>query len=171
MMERRPAKIAEGSNYFRERIHEMKKAIALATLITMAALLASGQANQNRRIEEQIRRLNAQEVEALLHSDAKALGRLWSDDFVVTNPFNKFVNKQQVLDMIASGNLAISALERQIEYVPVYGNRVIVAGCETATWAGKMPNAGQTSHLRITSIWMKQSGRWQQVARHANIIV
>ena len=149
----------------------MKKAIALATLITMAALLASGQANQNRRTEEEIRRLNAQEVEALLHNDVKTLGRLWSDDFVVTNPFNKFVSKQQVLGMIASRNLAISSLDRQIEYVHVYQDTVIVAGSETATWGGKMPNAGQTSHLRITSIWMKQGGRWQQVARHANIIV
>jgi ketosteroid isomerase-like protein len=148
----------------------MKKAIVVATLITMAALLASGQANQN-RTEEEIRRLNAQEVEALLHNDVKTLGRLWSDDFVVTNPFNKFVSKQQVLGMIASGNLAISSLDRQIEYVHVYQDTVIVAGSETAIWGGKMPNAGQTSHLRITSIWMKQGGRWQQVARHANIIV
>ena len=74
----------------------MKKVIALATLITMAALLASGQTNQNRRIEEEIRRLNAQEVEALMRNDVKMLGRIWSDDFVVTNPFNKFVNKRQV---------------------------------------------------------------------------
>jgi ketosteroid isomerase-like protein len=170
-MGKETVKIAKDSKYFRERIHDMKKAIVVATLVTMAALLASGQTNQNRRTEEEIRRLNAQEVEALLHNDVKTLGRLWSDDFVVTNPFNKFVNKQQVLGMIASGNLAISSLDRQIEYVHVYQDTVIVAGSETATWGGKMPNAGQTSHLRITSIWMKQGGRWQQVARHANIIV
>ena len=149
----------------------MKTVIALAILITVAALPTLGQSNQNHRVEEEIRRLNAEEVEALLHNDTKTLERLWSDDFVVTNPFNKFVNKQQVLGMIASGNLAISSLDRQIEYVHVYQDTVIVAGSETATWGGKMPNAGQTSHLRITSIWMKQGGRWQQVVRHANIIV
>ena len=149
----------------------MKKAIALATLITMTALLGLGQTNQNRRIEEENRRLNAQEVEALLHNDVKTLGRIWSDDFVVTNPFNRFVNKQQVLGMIEAGNLAISSLDRQIEYVHVYRDTVIVAGSETAVWAGRMPNAGQTSHLRITSIWIKQGRRWQEVARHANIII
>ena len=149
----------------------MKKAVALAALITIAALLASGQTNQNRRIEEEIRRLNAQEVEALLRNDVKTLGRIWSDDLVVTNPFNKFVNKQQVLGMIESGNLAISSLDRRIEYVRVYKDTVIVAGSETGVWGGRMPNAGQTSRLRITSVWMKQGGRWQQVARHANIVV
>lgn len=149
----------------------MKKAIALVTLIILGAFVASAQTNQSRRIKEEIRKLNAQETEALLHNDVKKLGRLWSDDFVVTNPFNKFINKQQVLGMIESGNLGFSAFERQIEYVRVYGETVIVTGSETATWAGKMPLAGQTSHLRITSIWMKQHGRWLQVARHASIIV
>src|SRR5437660_9883757 len=122
-----PRTAAKGSNCFRKRIPEMKKVIALATLITMAALLASGQTNQNRRIEEEIRRLNAQEVEALMRNDVKMLGRIWSDDFVVTNPFNKFVNKRQVLGMIESGNLAVSSLDRQIEYVHVYRDTVIVA--------------------------------------------
>jgi hypothetical protein len=37
-------------------------------------------------------------------------------------------------------------------------------------WGGKMPNAGKTEHLRFTGIWMKQGRRWQQVARHANIV-
>jgi hypothetical protein len=34
----------------------------------------------------------------------------------------------------------------------------------------KMPLAGQTTRLRFTA-WMKQGGRWQQVASHANIVV
>ncbi len=114
--------------------------------------------------------MNAQEVEALLHHDVKALALLWSDDFVVTNPFNKFVNKQQVLKLTESGSLAFTSYERQIEYIHDYRDTVIVAGLETVVWAGKMPTAGQTSRLRFTAVWMKQNGRWQEVARHANII-
>jgi hypothetical protein len=95
---------------------------------------------------------------------------LWSDDFVVTNPLNKFVSKQQVLSMVESGFLVITSVDRQIEYVRVYGATVIVAGSETAGWGGKMPNAGKTEHLRFTAVWMKQGGRWQEVARHANIV-
>ena len=34
------------------------------------------------------------------------MANLWSDDFVVTNPLNKFVNKQQVLEMVRSGLLS-----------------------------------------------------------------
>ena len=153
---------------------------ALCVLLTgVAPLFAAAQAtttihardtDKEKSAEGEVRRLNAEEVEAFLHQDPKAMERLWSDDFVVTNPLNKFVTKQQVLGMVQSGFLIITAFERQIEYVRVYGDTVIVAGSETATWGGKMPNAGKREHLRFTGIWMIQNGRWQQVARHANIV-
>lgn len=121
-------------------------------------------------VAAEIRRLNTEEVAAFVHDDPRAMARLWSDDFVVTNPLNRFVTKQQVLGMVQSGFLVISAYDRQIEYLRVYGDVVIVAGNETVLWGGKMPNAGKRERLRFTGIWMKQHGRWQEVARHANIL-
>ena len=120
--------------------------------------------------EQEIRKLNAQEIEAFLQNDPKAMARLWSDDFVVTNPLNKFVTKQQVLGMVESGFLVITSYDRQIEYLRLYGDTAIVAGSETVKWGGRMPNVGKTEHLRFTAVWMKQAGRWQEVARHANIV-
>jgi ketosteroid isomerase-like protein len=120
--------------------------------------------------EAEVRKLSAEEVEAFLRRDAVALARLWSDDFVVTNPLNRFVTKRQVLEMVEAGVLVITAFDRQIEYSKVYGDTVILAGRETVTWGGRMPNAGRTEELRITAIWMQQDGRWQQVARHANVV-
>ena len=98
------------------------------------------------------------------------MARLWSDDFVVTNPLNKVVTKQQVLGMVESDFLVIVSFDREIEYLPVYRDIVTVAGSETVVWGGKMPNAGKTEHLRFTAESMKQAGRWQEIARHANII-
>lgn len=153
----------------------MRIASAAALLTVVPALVVQGQTtatqtNENQRVEQEVRRLNAEEVEAFLHVDPKTLARLWSDDLVVTNPLNKFVTKQQVLGMVESGFLVITSFDRQIEYVQVYGDTVIVAGSEAVVWGGKMPNAGKTEHLRFTGIWMKQAGRWQEVARHANIV-
>jgi uncharacterized protein (TIGR02246 family) len=149
-------------------------AMLLASLAGVTVLFASGQASQTtgktNGAEEEVRRLNAEEVDAFLHKNPKAMARLWSDDLVVTNPLNKFVDKRQVLGMVESGFLVITSYDRRIEYVRVYGDAVIVAGSETVLWGGKMPNAGKTEHLRFTGIWMKQNGRWQQVARHANIV-
>ena len=146
-----------------------------AFLAGVGLLLTSTQAAnpptaKDKRAEQEVRQLNAEEGEAFLRKDPKAMARLWSDDFVVTNPLNKFVTKKQVLGMVESGFLVITSYERQIEYIRVYGDTVIVAGNETVVWGGKMPNAGKTEHLRFTGIWMKQHGLWQEVARHANIL-
>ena len=148
----------------------MNKAMALVTMIMMSALLVSAQ-KKDRYVEEEIRKVNAQEVEGLLRNDVSALRRIWSDDLVVTNPLNKFVTKQEVLSLIESGTLAFASYERRVEYVRLYQHIAVVAGSETVIWAGKMPNAGKTSLLRFTAIWARQNGRWQQVARHANIVV
>jgi ketosteroid isomerase-like protein len=150
-------------------------AVLLASLVGAGVIFASAQAthqptSNDNRAEEEVRRLNAEEVEAFLHNDPRTMARLWSDDLVVTNPLNKFVNKQQVLGMVESGFLVITSYDRQIEYLRVYDDTAIAAGSETVVWGGKMPNAGKTEHLRFTGIWMKQGRRWQQVARHANIV-
>ena len=149
----------------------MRRFIVLAALLAATSLSAAAQVTKNRGAEEELRRLNAKEVDGLMRSDLKTLKSVWSDDFVVTNPFNKFVNKLQVVDIVENGTLAFKSYDRQIEYIHFYGNTAVVAGSETVVWAGKLPIAGQTSHLRFTGIWMKRAEQWQEVARHANIIV
>jgi len=141
----------------------------------MPGLLASAAATPDKPEAEsaatkEVRRLNDQEVQAMLHSDVEAIARLWSDDLVVNNPLQKFVDKKQVLSMVKSGFLAFTSYERQIEYIRDYGNTVIVAGHETLIFSGKMPNAGKPQHLRFTAVWMKQHGGWQEVARHADVV-
>jgi hypothetical protein len=117
-----------------------------------------------------LRALNAEEVRAFMTGDASGLERLWSDSFVVTNPLNQFVTKTQVLQMVDSGTLRFASYDRQVEYVHFYGNIAILAGAETVVWAGKMPMAGQLSHLRFTAVWQLSGRDWREVARHANIV-
>lgn len=119
----------------------------------------------------EVARLDSLEVQSFLADDPATLARLWSDDFVVTNPFNQFVTKEQVLTLVTSGVLAFESYDRQIEYARAYGDVVIVAGRETVVWADKMPLAGQTSRLRYTAVWVRHGNTWQEVARHANLIL
>lgn len=139
-------------------------------LVGLGGICVSAQTDSPRSVEEEVRRLSDEEVQAFLDKEPKTMARLWSDDLVVTNPLNKFVNKQDVLGMMQSGFLVITSYDRQIEYARVYGDTVILAGSETVVWGGKMPTAGKSEQLRFTAIWMKQQGRWQEVARHANIV-
>jgi len=153
----------------------MHRIVAALILIGLLSAIALGQqaAPQNKKdeaIDREIRRLNTDEHDAFMRNDVKALSDIWSNDFVVTNPFNQFVTKQQVLKLVENGTLAFKAYERTIEYIKSYGDTVIVAGSETCVWGGKIPMAGQTSHLRFTQVWRKQGAHWLEVARHANII-
>jgi hypothetical protein len=118
----------------------------------------------------EVRQRSADEVDAFLKNDPDRMASIWSDDFVVTNPLNRFVTKAQVLAMVRSGVLVITSYDRTIEYDRVYGDTAIMAGSETVVWGGKMPNAGKTEHLRFTAVWKYQVGRWQEIARHANIV-
>jgi hypothetical protein len=149
----------------------MPNAILTALMLAMPAFAAAQASPRGSdSAEAVIRTLNAKEVEAFMTVKPETLAALWSDDFVVTNPLNKLVHKDDVLRMVKSGILAFSSYDRRIEYVRAYGDIVVVAGSETVGWAGRMPLAGKTSELRFTSVWAKQGGRWQQVARHANIV-
>ena len=156
----------------------MRNATRMAVVVTTVLLIipsclgqsVEGRATGTSDSEKQVRQLNAEEVQAFIHNDPKTMARVWSDDLVVTNPLNKFVTKQQVLAMVESGFLAIPSYDRQIEYIRVYGDVVIVAGSETVVWGGRMPKVGKTEHLRFTGIWMRRDGVWQEIARHANIV-
>ena len=80
-------------------------AAVVCSLICWPSFFASAQTTahapaQDKRAETEVRKLSAEEVEAFLHKDPKVMARLWSDDLVVTNPLNKFVNKQQVLEWL-----------------------------------------------------------------------
>jgi hypothetical protein len=122
------------------------------------------------RAVDEVSRLDAAEVTAFLSNDPAALDRLWSETFVVTNPFNQFVTKAQVMGLVTSGVLAFTSYERHIDYAHAYGDVVVVAGRETVVWAGRIPLAGQTSQLRYTAVWARHGNEWQEVARHANIV-
>jgi ketosteroid isomerase-like protein len=148
----------------------MKTGTSIAAFMVAIVSLVFAQAEKTSPAAEEVRRANAEEVAAMLKSDDAALAPMWSDEFVVTNPFNKFLNKQRVLGMVKAGMIAFSAYDRQLEYVHVYPDSVVVARSETVVWAGKMPTAGQTNQLRFTAIWMKKDGRWQTVP-HASIVV
>lgn len=127
----------------------MKRFVAFAAVLflTSSVLMLWGQTttvskSNDQEAEKELRRLNDDEVNAFLHREPDAMARLWSDEFVVTNPLNKFINKQAVLEMVKSGFLVITAYTRNIEYVRIYGDMAIVAGSQIVVWGGKMPNAG-----------------------------
>lgn len=126
---------------------------------------------QSDALEQEIRKLELAERDAVLRSDVAALEKLWALDFTVNNPNNQISRgRKEVLDRVRSGFLKYSSFAREIEAVGVYGSTVIVMGLETVTPAGNAPGAGQPLRRRFTNIWMKRKGNWLLAVRHANVI-
>ena len=154
----------------------------LTTVITLGMLMGacvaqsapkstSKAAGNSAADEAAIRKLFADERVAMLHGDTQALEQQFSDDFVVTNPFNKFLTKRDVINGVASGMIAMQSFERTIEYLKIYGDIAVVAGAESGVWGGKMPVAGKPIHIRFTGVVRKVNGHWVEIARHASIVM
>jgi hypothetical protein len=147
----------------------MKKLMMILAVLTVLGMSLAAQTNAS-ATDEAVRKLHDDERVALDKRDIPVLERCFADGFVVTNPFNKFMNKQQVLDGVRSDMIAVKNFKRRLDYVRIYGDMAIVAGTETGVWAGKMPLAGQPVDLRITGVARKVNGQWVEVARHASVI-
>lgn len=150
----------------------MKLITVLAAVAVVATSLASAQsAKRNHELEQEIRKLELAEAEAVLRSDLATLETLWSEDFTVNAPSNQIgKGKQAIVGLVRAGIIKYSSFVREIESVLVHGDTVIVMGLETVKPIGSAPGAGQTLRRRFTNIWMKRKGQWRLTARHANVI-
>lgn len=129
------------------------------------------QNSKKETLEQQIRRLDQMEAEAILKKDFAALDKLTSPDFTTNSPRNTIVKgKEELKDLMRQGVIDYASFVRETEAVLIHGNTVVTMGRETIVMGEKTPQKGQTVRRRYTNVWMKQKGKWLLTARHANII-
>jgi hypothetical protein len=141
--------------------------LAILSFTVPGLVLAQG-AKQNDALEQEIRKLEQAQIDALLRDDVAAMKRNWAADYVVNNPFNEAVEASE--GPIQAGNLRYSSFLREVERVLIRREVVIVMGRETVVPKGTSPDAGKTINRRFTNIWMKRDGKWLLTARHASVI-
>lgn len=142
---------------------------AAAFLVLIPAVAsAQGSKNSSNKIEEEIRRLDLAEAEAILKKDFAALDKLASADFTTNSPRNEIVRgKEELKELMRRGVINYASFEREIEAVLIYEKTVVTMGRETIVTNESAP---QTVRRRYTNVWMKRNGKWFLTARHANII-
>lgn len=134
-------------------------------------VLASAEENQNPGIEQEIRKLDLLEAEAMQQRDLTTLDKVLADNFLVNSPRNEIVKgKRAVEDLVRNGVINYSLFQREIESIVIEGGVAIVMGLETIRPVGKAPGAGQTLQRRYTNVWLNKNGKWLLTARHANVI-
>jgi hypothetical protein len=147
----------------------MKLILFATVVIFVATNLVSGQSvKQNDALEEEIRKLEQAQVNALLKNDLAAMERNWAKDYTVNNPFSQAVRASE--GPIRAGTLTYSSFIREVEKVLFHEKTVIVMGKETIVPSGTSADAGKTINCRFTNVWMKKNGKWLLTARHASVI-
>jgi len=146
----------------------MRQALVVVVLLVTAALAAaqkkSGSRAQHISVEQTIRKLDEERIQAQIHADAAALDRLYANDFIGVGPSGTVRTKPQVIADFTSGTLKFQSITTDDVQVRVYGNTAVETGRSTMKGEDKGKTVPQET--RFTRVWVKQQGRWLLVANH-----
>jgi uncharacterized protein (TIGR02246 family) len=150
----------------------VKHTLVIAVVMLAATSIALGQKHsakrdQRRNVEQAIRRLDDQRIQAQVHADATTLDLIYADDFIGVGPSGTVRTKPQVIADFTSGDLKFQSITTDEVQVRVYGNTAVETGRSTMTGQDKGKDVPRDT--RFTRVWVNQRGRWRLVANHYSI--
>ena len=150
----------------------MKKVWLISTIIIAAGVqLFAQNARRPDALEAEIRKLDAEQADAILRKDSEALDRLCAEDFTVNSPRHELVKGRDALkDLLRDGTIDYASFTREVETILIYEKTAVVMGRETIVTTPGAAQAGQSLQRRFTNVWIRRGGRWLLAARHASII-
>ena len=134
----------------------------LAVFLTLcsSAIFAQNSKKQNDSLEQEIRRFDLAEAEAILKKDFQALDKLASADFTTNSPRNVIVKgKEELKQLIRKGVVDYASFVREAETVLIYEKTIVTVGRETIVMGEKSPQKGLTIKRRYTNTWMNRNGK------------
>ena len=150
----------------------MRRTLVIAVVILAAMSIAlaqrqSAKRDQRRNVEQAIRRLDKERIQAQVHADAEALDRIYADDFIGVGPSGTVRTKPQVIADFTSGDLKFQSITTDEVQVRVYENTAVETGLSTMVGQDKGKTVPRDT--RFTRVWVKQQGHWRLVANHYSL--
>ena len=141
--------------------------LALALTSIVMAQEQSTAGTQRSNIEQVIRQLDGERIQAQIGADAAALDRIYADDFIGVGPSGTVRTKKQVILDFTSGTLKFQSITTDEVQVRVYENTAVETGLSTMDGQDK----GKTvpRNTRFTRVWVKHQGFWRLVANHYSV--
>jgi len=137
----------------------------------MARAYSSAQAESNAAAEQQIRKVEEERRQAILHNDIKALDSLIAPEYTAVFQINggRVTTKADELAMDQPGARKVESWSPTDVNIQIYGNVGLVIGLAEVTDVLK----GERRHIRVryTHVWVKRNGGWQLVHRHTTRVV
>jgi ketosteroid isomerase-like protein len=152
----------------------MRKTFVIAVLVFTAASIAVGQKQSaqrapNRSVDQVIRQVDHERIQAQIGADAVALKRIYADDFIGIGPSGTVRTKPQVIADFTSGDLKFQSITTDDVRVRVYGNTAVETGRSTMIGQDKGKTVPRDN--RFTRVWIKQQGRWRLVSNHYSTLI
>src|SRR5215208_1821266 len=153
----------------------MRQTLVIAVLVfTAAAPIALGQKQSARRdskrsVEQAIRQVDHERIQAQIEADAVALDRIYANDFIGIGPSGTVRTKPQVISDFTSGDLKYQSITTDDVRVRVYGNTAVETGRSIMSGQDKGKTVPRDN--RFTRVWVKQQGRWRLVANHYSLLI
>jgi uncharacterized protein (TIGR02246 family) len=147
----------------------MRWTLVIAVLALTATSIALGQkqsasSDQRSSVEQAIRQLDKERIQAQIGADAATLDRIYADDFIGVGPSGTVRTKPQVIADFTSGDLKFQSITTDEVQVRVYENTAVETGL--STMVGRDKGKAVPRDTRFTRVWIKQQGRWRLVANH-----
>src|SRR5689334_12892943 len=151
----------------------MRQALVVVVLLVTAALAAtqkkSGSRAQHISVEQTIRKLDEERIQAQIHADAAALDRLYANDFIGVGPSGTVRTKPQVIADFTSGDLKFQSITTDEVQIRVYANTAVETG--QSTMIGQDKGKPVPRDNRFTRVWVRQQGRWRLVLNHYSTLI
>ena len=152
----------------------MRQTFLMTILLLTAAPIAlaqeqSARRDQRRSVEQVIRQLDHERIQAQIGADAVALDRIYANDFIGIGPSGTVRTKPQVISDFTSGDLKFQSITTDDVRVRVYGNTAVETG--RSIMSGQDKGKTVPPDNRFTRVWVKQQGRWRLVANHYSSLI
>jgi uncharacterized protein (TIGR02246 family) len=152
----------------------MKRTFVISVIALTATSFALGQeqsASRDQRsgVEQAIRQVDNERIQAQIHADAAALDRIYADDFIGIGPSGTVRTKPQVLADFTSHNLKFQSITTDEVQVRIYENTAVETGLSTMIGQDKGKTVPRDN--RFTRVWVKQQRRWRLVANHYSLLI
>jgi ketosteroid isomerase-like protein len=160
-----------------KRIHVnylfMRPIFSIVVMALSAATIASAQQPGTSKdpetvVEQVIRKIDNQRIQAQIHADAAALERIYAEDFIGVGPSGTVRTKPQVISDFTSGELKFQSITTDDVRVRIYRDVAVETG--RSTMDGQDKGKAVPHDTRFTRVWVKQQGRWQLVSNHYSSI-
>ncbi len=149
-------------------------AATLAVLLAQPSLAAIPAYADQTADERAVLAADAQQRLAVASKDLVAIGNISDPNLRVNAPNNRILTRDDLIRMVASGEIRNEVFERTPEDVVITGDVGVVMGREVVFPAAASEQARmygrKTLNRRYTNVYIRAGKGWRHLARHANII-